>query len=124
MSLTKLHTFIIVIYSQPDEFFLVGETLPLHGSKFVPDIETHGIHPTVEGLIFNVQLFQIVVWLRQELRVSLCVSVCLAQSVQEQSNLRLSMSESNQRAIREYFESTMSIKIKVVQSEPLSTSSC
>ena len=89
MSLTKLHTFIIVIYSQPDEFFLVGETLPLHGSKFVPDIETHGIHPTVEGLIFNVQLFQIVVWLRQELRVSLyvsvCVSVCVAQTCLEHS---------------------------------------
>ena len=37
-------------YVQPYDFFPIVKTLALHGAKFIPDVETHSIHPTVKSL--------------------------------------------------------------------------
>ena len=37
-------------YVQPYDFFPIIKTLALHGAKFIPDVETHSIHPTVKSL--------------------------------------------------------------------------
>ena len=61
-------------------------------------------------------------WLRQECKESLCVSVC--PSVRDKVVQSSQSSPLGQRTIRENAESPQSIKIRVIQSEPVNTVSC
>ena len=46
-------------YVQPYDFFPIIKTLALHGAKFIPDVETHSIHPTVKSLSFDIETWVI-----------------------------------------------------------------
>ena len=71
-------------YVQPYDFFPIVKTLALHGAKFIPDVETHSIHPTVKSLSFDIETWVILTysskWLYSKIIVLVSAPVSLRVS--------------------------------------------